>query len=94
MNSCIAKDGEEYLVYVLKDPSATVDLTALAGEAVCRVYDPKAGTWGPKLNVTGGGKQSLYRWGGISTTSPSGNPPVGVGEDWVIHIVKQAGGKR
>lgn len=71
-NSCIAKDGSEYVVYVLSDASVTVDLTALRGTAAVRTYDPRSGKWS-REHVTAGGDKRVF-------TKPAG------ADDWVIHI--------
>ncbi len=71
-NSCIARDGEEYVIYVLNDESVTVDLTLLKDAAVRRIYNPTSGLWSMDAPVTGGGKELL-------------NKPAGA-DDWVVYI--------
>ena len=72
VNSCLAEPGAEYVVYVLNDASATLDLGGLAGKAVCRIYDPKTGAWGEPQELGTAGKHTF--------TKPPG------ADDWVVHI--------
>jgi len=70
-NSCLARTGE-YVVYVLRDASVTVDLTGLSGTVPYRLFDPRAGTWTASQNITGGAVRTF-------------NKPAG-SDDWVIYI--------
>ena len=72
VNSCIAKLGTEYVVYVLSDETATLDLNALKGQAKCRLYDTKTGLWSGARTVSAGSQ---------TFTKPAG------AEDWAIHVV-------
>ena len=75
VNSCLAKPGSEYVVYVLNDPEVTLDLRALASPARLRLYDPRTAAWSAEQSITPG-----------SHTIP--RPPAT--DDWVIHIAKPA----
>ncbi|MDO8684417.1 MAG: putative collagen-binding domain-containing protein [Armatimonadota bacterium] len=73
VNSCLAKIGSEYVVYVLNDDSVTLDLNKLTGQAKCKLYDPRTGAWSGEQMVSPGSH---------TFAKPSG------AEDWVIHVVK------
>jgi hypothetical protein len=73
VNSCLAKLGAEYVVYVLNDETVTLDLSALKGQAKCRLYDTKTGVWSGERMVSSGSQ---------TFTKPAG------AEDWVIYVVK------
>lgn len=53
VNSCLAKKASEYIVYVLNDPTATVDLSDITGKATYRIYNPKTCVWSAKQSVSG-----------------------------------------
>ncbi len=76
-NSCLARTGE-YVVYVLKDASVNMDLTAVSGSLPYRLYDPRFNTWAAPQNVTGGAVRTF-------------NKPAGA-DDWVIYIGNGNGG--
>ena len=75
-NSCLARTGE-YVAYVLRDASVTVDLTGSTGSLPYRLYDPRTNAWGAAQAVSGGGVRTFTR--------PSG------ADDWVIYIGPGAG---
>ena len=56
---CLANPGREYLVYLPKGGSATVDLTAAVGPLVVEWFDPKSGKTTKAPVVNGGGRRKL-----------------------------------
>ena len=74
LNSCLADNGREYLVYVQRDTNVNVDLSDLSGSANYRIYSPKTNDFTDVQTVAGNGVRNFIR-------------PVGA-SDWVIHIVK------
>ena len=72
VNSCLAKEAFEYVVYVLNDPEVTVNLNDVTNTATFRTYDPRTGDWSDKQTVEGRGRRKFTR-------------PPGA-EDWAIHI--------
>jgi len=71
-NSCLAEEGRSYVLYVLKDPNVTLDLSKVVGNMRYQIYNPK-NTWtGQMLTVAGGGVRTF-------------NKPPGA-EDWVVYI--------
>ena len=77
INSCLSRSGE-YVVYVLRDASVTLDLTAASGSLPYRLYDPRSGAWSSAQNVSGGGVRMFNK--------PSG------ADDWVIYVGNGNGG--
>ena len=78
VNSCLAKTSSEYVIYVLNDPTVTVNLNDITNKAVCRTYNPKTGVWGDEQIMDGAGRRTINR-------------PADA-DDWAIYI--RAGGKQ
>ncbi len=70
-NSCLAKVGEAYLVYVAGGATVNLDLRGLSGQVSFQVYDPKAGSFGPV------GTKSIEGWQTFE------RPPNA--DDWVLY---------
>ena len=71
-NSCLAREGFEYLVYVLNDESVTVNLNDVTASATYRIFDPKTGKFSVEQSVEGGGRREFQKAAGS--------------DDWVIYI--------
>ncbi len=76
------KPGEIYAVYLpTAKPSGSLDLTALAGRATLRWFNPRTGEFvGEPREVAGG------------ALVPIGDAPADADQDWVV-LVKRIGGK-
>lgn len=71
VNSCLARPGHEYLIYVLSDDTVNLDLGAVTGDVVYRTYDPASGQWSGLRRIEGGKIQQFRK-------------PVGA-RDWVLY---------
>ena len=74
---CLARPGEEYVVYTQDGAGFTVDLSAAAGPLTARFYSPRRGTFEAPFSVTGG-----------SATESFATPTA---EDWVLHVTTGGG---
>lgn len=70
---CMAREGEEYVVYAPTGGTFSVDLSAASGKLVARWYNPRTGHFVSTISVNGKAKRSFQ--------APDGN-------DWVLHISK------
>lgn len=71
-NSCLAETGSEYLVYVLNDPTVTINLSGATGAAYYRTYDPRTAVLSSQQTVAAGGT--------VTFNKPSG------ADDWVVYV--------
>lgn len=68
---CLARAGQEYVVYSQDGPSVNLDLTPLAGTGRARFYNPRTGAFSATFEVTGGGSRTIAK--------PDAS-------DWVLHV--------
>jgi len=69
---CLAEPGHEYVVYSQDGPTISLDLSALAGAALARFYNPRTGRFEPASKITGGAACVLNK--------PDSS-------DWVLHVI-------
>jgi hypothetical protein len=74
---CLAKKGEEYVVYLKNGGSTQMDLSGADGEFCMKWYNPRTGQFAGNERVVNGG-------GHVS----SGNPPVDLSQDWALLVTK------
>ncbi|GAB1857219.1 hypothetical protein MHTCC0001_20550 [Flavobacteriaceae bacterium MHTCC 0001] len=80
-NHCLAKVGEQYIVYLPNGGNHNLNLNGQTGDFEVKWFDPRNG--GNLTNgntLTGGGDRAL------------GNPPNTTGNDWVVLVTNTNGG--
>lgn len=75
---CLAKDGEQYVIYLKSGGTTNLNLDTHAGTFDVLWYDPRNGGFPSTYQITGG------------TTVNTGNPPSNPSDDWVALVRKSS----